>query len=218
MSQANNFKTGKLITSQKKGISLLVSIFGCMLMVYTGPPLEASTSDSEQLQRTLTDFTPNTPDLDWYVQNDTVMGGQSNGFFKIESSMLVFSGNTNTNGGGFSSIRTRSAQLDLSTFEGIRLHVLGDGRRYTWHLQTDATWRGRPVSYWADFATTAQQWTTVDIAFSDFLPQFRGFRLDGPELDRNRITELGLYIYDKLDGPFEVRLAKVEAYSADSQP
>ncbi len=165
----------------------------------------------------LTDFTPDSPDLGWYVQNDNVMGGRSEGGFEQTSGELIFAGDTNTNGGGFSSIRTQPFELDLSNHDGIRLRVKADGRRYTWQLQTDARWRGRRISYWADFETSAGEWSTIDIPFEKFYPQFRGFELDEPELDSGKITELGLYIYDKLDGPFELRLASIEAYS-DNAP
>jgi len=164
----------------------------------------------------LTDFNADSPDLGWYVQNDNVMGGRSQGGFDTASGQLIFSGNTNTNGGGFSSIRTQALKLDLSDYAGIRVKVKADGRRYTWGLKTDARWRGRLVSYWADFDTVADETNVIDIPFSKFSPQFRGFKLDGLELDYSKITEFGLYIYDKKDGPFELRLVSVEAY-ADSE-
>ena len=160
----------------------------------------------------LSEFTGDSPDLGWYIQNDNVMGGQSQGSFEIVSDELIFSGNTNTDGGGFSSIRTHPLQLNLSDRSGIRVKVKGDGRRYTWHLQTDARWRGRSVNYWADFNTSADEVASVDIPFTSFVPQFRGFKLNGPELNTQQITQLGLYIYDKNDGPFELILLSVEAY------
>ena len=160
----------------------------------------------------LTDFGPNSPDLGWYVVNDNVMGGRSEGDFLQEQGELLFSGRTDTNGGGFSSIRTKPVQLDLSAHDGIQLHVKGDGRRYTWRLTTAARWRGRQVSYWADFKTRKGEWQTANITFSSFVPRFRGYRLDGPALDPAQITGMGLMIYDNRDGPFELRLASVHAY------
>ena len=50
----------------------------------------------------LSEFTGDSLDLGWYIQNDNVMGGQSQGSFEIVSDELIFSGNTNTDGGGFS--------------------------------------------------------------------------------------------------------------------
>lgn len=191
--------------------TLLALLIGLHLMAFSGTPLDASTSHASK-NNILTDFTTSTTDMGWYVQDDGVMGGLSKGSFKSANGTLTFTGFTNTNGGGFSSIRTQRFNLDLSGFEGIRLKVKGDGRRYSWQLQTDATWRGRPVSYWADFDTQASEWITVDIPFTNFKPQFRGMRLDGPELEPAQLSSMSLYIYDKQDGAFEFYLDSVSAY------
>ena len=60
--------------------------------------------------------------------------------------------------------------------------------------------------------------SVIDIPFTNFSPQLRGFRLDGPELDTSQINEFALYQYDKTDGPFELRLISVEAYMESKQP
>ncbi len=106
----------------------------------------------------ITDFTEDSADLGWYVVNDNVMGGRSDGGFSVASGELRFSGLTDTRGGGFSSIRTGALSLDLSSHAGIRLRVRGDGRRYTWRLSTDARIYGRPIAYWADFETADGGW------------------------------------------------------------
>ena len=182
-----------------------------VLLALLCAPLSASEADNLDTLP-LTAFTADSPDFGWYVQNDNVMGGRSEGGFAIASEELIFSGNTNTHGGGFSSIRTQPLELDLSAYTGIRVKVKADGRRYTWGIQTDALWRGRRINYWADFDTLANQTMVIDIPFVNFLPQFRGFKLDGPELDTGQIAEFSLYQYDKTDGPFALRLISVEAY------
>jgi NADH dehydrogenase [ubiquinone] 1 alpha subcomplex assembly factor 1 len=188
-------------------------MIGLLLMTHPGPPLDAADANAEG-GLVLTDFTADSPDLGWYVQNDNVMGGRSEGGFETAEGELIFAGSTNTNGGGFSSIRTRRFEQDMSKYDGIRLRVKGDGRRYTWQLQTGERYRGFWVSYWAEFETTDGEWSTVDIPFSRFYPQIRGYKLDGPELDSSSITELGLYIYDGKDGPFKLLLDSVAGYSA----
>lgn len=180
------------------------------------PAIAADTNREEALML-LTDFTADAPDLGWYVQNDNVMGGRSQGGFETEPGQLLFAGSTNTRGGGFSSIRTRPFKLDLSAYDGIELRLKGDGRQYIWQLQSDARYRGFRISYWAEFDTRDGEWHSVRIPFAKFYPQVRGFKLDGPEFDPSQITEFGLYIYDGKDGPFELRLDSVQAYSADSR-
>jgi NADH dehydrogenase [ubiquinone] 1 alpha subcomplex assembly factor 1 len=206
---------------QKTTLAPCSLVLGVLLMTIPGSPPDAAdpdpsnSKDSEALL--LTDFSADSPDLGWYVQNDNVMGGRSEGGFETKKQgELIFAGSTNTDGGGFSSIRTQPFKLDLSNYKGMQLRVKGDGRRYTWQLQTNALYRNFRVSYWADFDTVEGEWSTVNIPFASFYPQFRGFKLDGPELDTSEITELGLYIYDKKDGPFKLRLDSIEAYADDT--
>ena len=182
-------------------------------MTSAGTPSDRITNTGDDAREGLliTDFSADSPDLGWYVVNDNVMGGRSEGGFELQPGELHFSGRTNTRGGGFSSIRSGALRLDLSRHTAIRLRVLGDGRRYTWRLTTDARYLGRPVAYWADFGTTAGAWQTVDVPFSRFVPRFRGAELDGPPLDTRAITGMGLMIYDRRDGPFELRLAEIRA-------
>ncbi len=161
----------------------------------------------------LTDFTSDSPDLGWYVVNDNVMGGRSEGDFDQTEGELHFTGITNTNGGGFSSIRTERLELDLSSHDGIQLYVKGDGRRYTWRLATDALWHDRQIGYWADFETQKDTWSVVNIPFANFVPRQRGSQLDGPALNPGQIRGMGLMIYDKQDGPFELTLTSVHAYN-----
>ncbi len=183
-------------------------------MTLPGRLLNAANSIDPR-EHIITDFSDKTPDLGWFVVNDNVMGGKSEGSFKHNPDAFIFSGTTNTNGGGFSSVRTRTLQIDLSRYAGIRLSLKGDGRRYTWRLTTSASWRGRAVSYWADFATPQDRWGTVDIPFAHFFPRFRGQKLDGPQLDPADITGMGLMIYDKQDSPFQLSLRHILAYTYD---
>lgn len=183
------------------------------MMIPGSPPVAAGKdAPGSEGARVLTDFTPNTPDLGWYTQNDNVMGGRSEGDFAIDQGKLTFAGSTNTDGGGFSSIRTPPFRLDLSAYAGIELHIKGDGRRYIWQLQSRGRYRGLQISYWAEFDTVKDEWTTVRIPFTAFTPNIRGFPFLGPPLPVNDIAEFGLYIYDKKDGPFRLQLDRVSAY------
>lgn len=173
----------------------------------------ALTEESKVENLLLFDLNGDESRLQWYVQNDTVMGGRSQGSFNITDKALIFSGETNTNGGGFSSIRTQRFAKNLSGYSGIKIRIEADGRRYTWSIQTDARWRGRLISYWADFQTTAGEMEEIYIPFTDFRPLFRGFKLDGPNLDLNNISEFALYQYDKTNGAFTLKLFSVEAYT-----
>lgn len=177
--------------------------------------LAAPAGADETNTRLLTDFSSDAP-IRWYTVNDNVMGGRSRGGFLTNEGVLVFAGATNTNGGGFSSIRTRSKAMDLSDFDGVRLRVKGDGRRYTFRLTTSTARNGRYVpSYWADFETqSGDAWEVVDVPFSRFKPRWRGRNLSGPDLDTKNVDTLGLMIYDKRDGPFRLDVDWIRAYQA----
>ncbi len=161
----------------------------------------------------LADFPASMQDLTWRVVNDNVMGGRSQGGFALEKSSLVFTGTTNTDGGGFSSIRSESRRFDLGEYGGIRLRVRGDGRTYTFRLTTWDTRDGRrPPSYWADFETRGGGWEVVDVPFRSFRPRWRGRWLEGPALNPGAVDGLGLMVYDKQDGPFRLEVDWIRAY------
>ncbi len=202
--------------SRTRFIALSIAV----LVVAPWSPVAGSQGGHSQ-ELLLDNLTPSSANFGWFVVNDTVMGGRSEGSITREPGGLRFTGRTNTRGGGFSSIRTRDMILDLSRHDGIRLRVLADGRRYTWRLTTDARWRGRQISYWADFGTKTGGWRDVEIPFADFRPTYRGTNLAGPPLNTARISGMGLMIYDGKDGAFELQLSRIAAYGspiADTAP
>ena len=153
----------------------------------------------------LTDFSE-ARDPGWFVVNDNVMGGRSAGGFRIANGALVFSGVTNTSGGGFSSIRSEPRLPSLAGRSRINLFAHGDGRRYVLRLEQDDG-----IAYWADFAPPVDAPAVVSVPLAVFRPRFRGRWLDGPPLDASRIVALGFMCYDGLDGPFRLEVSRIEA-------
>ena len=153
---------------------------------------------------------------EWMTVNDGVMGGKSKGGFAISSGQLVFSGATNTDGGGFSSIRTTPRAFDLGRFEGFLLRVRGDGRTYKFDVRMESSGSGRDVAYRADFPTVAGTWTEAKLPFSSFRPSWRGVDLEGqvPRLDPAKLSALGFMIYDGKDGAFRLEVESIQAYAA----
>lgn len=185
----------------------------CLVMsVLVGSHANAGAGDSLPLA----DFPASTREQPWLVVNDGVMGGRSEGGFRLGESALVFSGVTNTNGGGFSSIRSEPRLLDLGGYAGVRLRVRGDGRTYTFRLTTADTRGPRRPSYWADFETRKHTWEEIDVPFRDFRPRRRGRWLDGPRLNPGAVDSLGLMIYDGRDGAFRLEVDWIRAYRAPS--
>ena len=90
--------------------------------------MTASSSDLECT--TLTDFTDPASNRRWITVNDDVMGGRSDGGFEITNDQLVFEGDINTNGGGFSSIRWLLPEGALQDADALRVRMKTDGRAY----------------------------------------------------------------------------------------
>ncbi|MEM0926659.1 MAG: CIA30 family protein, partial [Planctomycetota bacterium] len=115
---------------------------------------------------TLIDFNDALESNRWVTVNDNVMGGRSSGGPSFNEGKLVFSGRTNTNGGGFSSIRTKPQRWPMGDAEGLILRVKGDGRVYKADLRTDNRMGRMVVAYRADFQTKQREWIEVRIPFS----------------------------------------------------
>ena len=161
----------------------------------------------------LVDFPQSTESLPWFVVNDDVMGGRSEGGLRLEGDVAIFTGSTNTRGGGFSSVRSRPHSFDLSAYDGVRLRARGDGRTYTLRLTTwDTRDQRRRPAYWAEFETGDGTWEEIDVPFARFRPRWRGATLPGPALEAAAIDSLGLMINDGQDGPFRLEVDWIAAY------
>lgn len=175
-----------------------------LVLALAVPAAQADTGAMDDTVR-LMSFDEPSGEPRWVAVNDGVMGGLSRGGPRLANGKLHFEGTLSlANNGGFSSARTVARTFDLSGKTALVLQVMGDGRRYQLRLGTDARFRGASVSYGAEFATTAGQWTRVRIPFADLAPSFRGYALDGPPLDLAQVEEIGLLIGDKREGPFEL--------------
>lgn len=159
------------------------------------------------------------PDVadNWKTVNDNVMGGRSKGGPAFSEGLLTFSGTTNTNGGGFSSIRTKSTQIDLSNQSGILLRVKGDGRTYKAEMRTNVSIGSWSVPFRSDFKTQKDQWKEIYLPFESFTPTMFGRKLSNPPaFDTNKISSIGFMIYDKKDGPFQLQVEWVKTVNKKS--
>lgn len=156
----------------------------------------------------------------WMTVNDNVMGGRSKGGPSFSGGLLTFEGSTNTNGGGFSSIRTRPSDHDLTGHAGVLLRVKGDGRTYKASFRTDVSNGRWKIPFRADFDTKKDAWQTVFIPFEDFTPTFMGrqIRNNPPELELDKVQSMGLMIYDKKDGAFELQVDWIKAVRQKPTP
>lgn len=142
----------------------------------------------------------------WQVVNDTVMGGASRSRVATQDGQVRFTGQLNTNGGGFASLRSNRQDWDLSAFSVVRLKVRGDGRNYRFRLSID----GDRASYQSEFGTSAGTAQIVELPINAFYPSWRGRRLQRPPLAASNITGMGLMLADGKDGHFDLMVEWIE--------
>lgn len=177
--------------------------------------MQAGPDEASWRGQSVTEFSPEeSPGSEWQIINDGVMGGlsQGNAEFTDEGTMK-FSGTLSLeNNGGFSLIQMGTVQLNLSNDLGLLLRVKGDGRTYEARLESDALYRGRPVSFSGKFETTAGEWAQVKIPFDSFRGGWRGVDLPEEKLNPADIRRVGIILADKQEGPFEVEIDWIRTY------
>ncbi len=147
----------------------------------------------------------------WVIMNDGVMGGRSKGYVAVEEGTLRFSGTLVTRGGGFTSTRA-DKRIDLSAYDGVELRVRGGGRTFEVEV-SDGTMSGRrDVSRRAPFETT-DDWAWVRIPFDTLTSTAHGDPVDAGSLNQQEVEHIALYIADGQDGPFELEVDEIRAYS-----
>ncbi|KAK2642522.1 hypothetical protein Ddye_024285 [Dipteronia dyeriana] len=173
-------------------------------------------------------------ELPWGALDDVVMGGVSESTFQFDrtggengGSTGLFKGVVSTaNNGGFTSIRTKnfSEPEDLSAYDGLALHLKGDGRRYKLIVRTSSEWD--TVGYTAGFDTVGGQWQSIRLPFSSLRPIFRARTVsDAPPFDSSNVVSLQLmfskFEYDGklnptfVEGAFQLPLSSIRSYVKD---
>ena len=167
----------------------------------------AETPETEKSEVTPVVFEPETPDIQWRTQNDTVMGGVSQSRFEMtEEGVFVFTGNVSLeNNGGFASVRARLVEPELEGATAFRLRVRGDGQKYELRFRVKGDWSW--VSYRHDFETEKDEWVEVELPVEEFEAGWRGRSVpEAPAFDPAGAFEIGIMISDKQEGPFELEV------------
>jgi len=153
----------------------------------------------------------------WRNVDDGVMGGVSSSRIEPASHSVPdapgarFVGTVSLeNNGGFASVRSTPARIDLTGCNGLELELVGDGHMYKLSIRLDSDFDG--VSYQANLTPPAGTVSRTRIAFADLVPMWRGRRVpDAPPFDPTRVTQIGLVIGDKQAGAFELGLVAIRA-------
>lgn len=155
----------------------------------------------------LWDFTKSNGLDNWYVVDDRVMGGVSQGKLTInEEGHAVFSGDVSLdNNGGFSSLRHRLTKKDISSYKSVKLRVKGDGKQYQFRVKSN---RFQRQDYITNFVTNGE-WQTIVIPFEDLYPSFRGRRLNMPNFSGQSLEEIAILIANNKPESFELMIDKI---------
>lgn len=143
----------------------------------------------------------------WQAVNDGVMGGVSDGRFRIaERQTLEFYGTLSLeNNGGFASVRSRPMPLGLQTGDALMARVRGDGREYQLNLYTSG--RTTAFSYRAPVKTRPGEWIEVRIPLERFVATSFGRVLQGASpVDPRSVTSVGFLLAEKAPGPFALEI------------
>lgn len=123
---------------------------------------------AEDKPQPLFDFNGLDATKEWHSVNDGVMGGISEGRFKItdKKTMEFFGTLSLANNGGFASVRTRAKKLGLEKGDTLVAKMKGDGREYSLNLYLN-----KPLiafSYRATVQTKKDEWIEVRLPLDKF--------------------------------------------------
>jgi NADH dehydrogenase [ubiquinone] 1 alpha subcomplex assembly factor 1 len=154
------------------------------------------------------DFNHNANITDWKIVDDVVMGGRSNGTFKIDSDGNgVFSGDVSLeNNGGFSSVRYQFEKINTTRDSKVIIRLKGDGKEYQFRIKNN---RNTYYSYITNFKTNGD-WENIIINLKDLYPSFRGQTMNISNFTGNSIEEIVFLIGNKKNESFNLILDKIE--------
>jgi len=175
--------------------------------------LMATTAMAEDTLIPLFDFTEADPAKQWQTVNDGVMGGVSEGKFKItDAKTMEFFGTLSlANNGGFASVRTKGKKLSLEKGDTLVAKIRGDGRQYMLNLYPNR--QRMAYSYRATVQTKKDEWIEVKVPLEKFEASSFGRIVKNAGLVKpEEINSLGFMLGDKKAGPFkmEIEWIKVE--------
>ncbi len=173
-------------------------VAGCLVMA--GSILMAAEDD-----RMLFEFGDPEVAQRWETVNDGVMGGVSDGQFKISNQTMEFFGTLSLeNSGGFTSVRSGPAKLGLEKGDTLLARVRGDGREYTLNLYV-----ARPrtaFSYRWTFKTQKGEWVEIRAPLDKFVATSFGRLVPNEPLNPVEVNAIGFLLSDNLAGPFKLEV------------
>jgi hypothetical protein len=156
---------------------------------------------------TIFNFNSSSDISNWQILDDVVMGGRSDGHFKVNSEGYgEYTGKVSLeNNGGFSSLRHYFNTVDSDDFSKFKLRIKGDGKTYQFRVKDK---RNQRYSYIFKFNTT-NEWQTIEIPFSEMYASFRGNRLNIPNFKGDQMEEIAFLIGNKKEQTFKLLIDSI---------
>ena len=179
----------------------LVYLVGCLAY------LMMTTVMADDTLNPLFDFTEADAAEEWQTVNDGVMGGVSDGKFKItDAKTMEFFGTLSlANNGGFASVRTKPKNLSLEKGDTLVAKVRGDGREYMLNLYPNKPQVA--YSYRATVQTKKGEWIEVKVPLNKFEATSFGRMVKNAEAVKPaEINALGFMLGDKKAGLFKLEV------------
>tara|TARA_B100000683_G_C12509812_1_gene560311 strand:- start:10437 stop:10973 length:537 start_codon:yes stop_codon:yes gene_type:complete len=142
----------------------------------------------------------------WVIVNDDVMGGLSKSNFYYSNKHAIFKGEISLeNNGGFASVRGNIDKIDVSPVKKINLVIEGDKKNYQLRIKKN---KEDYYSYIHNFKTTGKN-EIISIELSNFIPYFRGRRLNKENFSHNQIEQISFLIGNKNEENFKLKIKKI---------
>lgn len=165
--------------------------------------------------QTLFDFTGADAAMEWQTVNDGVMGGVSEGRFRItdKKTMECYGTLSLANNGGFASVRTKPKKLGLEEGDMLIAKIRGDGREYMLNLYP--TKQRVAYSYRATVQTKKDEWIEAKVPLDKFqATSFGNVVKNAGAVKPAEINSIGFMLSDKKAGPFKIEIAWIKVERA----
>lgn len=150
------------------------------------------------------DFNKDVAINNWRIVDDVVMGGISNGNFKLnkDGHGEFYGAISLENNGGFSSLRYRFQPKDVKNYQFVVLRVKGDAKKYQFRVKDNVS------NYYSFIAVfqTSEEWQTIKIPLLEMYPAFRGRKLNMDNFSSKEIEEIAFLIGNKRAENFKLEI------------
>jgi hypothetical protein len=158
--------------------------------------------------------TSNGKNKDWILISDNIMGGVSKSKLEyLDNSFLLTGTISLDNYGGFSSIKTKYENFDLTDYQGVKIRFKSSNQKFAFTLEESKNWT--LPNFKGDFNSTKENtWEVITIYFKDF-KEYQVGEPTGNKLKTSNlknVVRLGIITTDKKEGSFSIEVDYVEFF------